>query len=90
MSLTKRKLADGKKAGADFLCSACPYCHLQFDTVQEMMVSQNGNDPLASVLYPQLLGLCMDIDQKILGIGMNQLDISNLTSFLESGEENAE
>jgi heterodisulfide reductase subunit B len=90
MSLTKRKLADGKKAGADFLCSACPYCHLQFDTVQKMIISQNGNDPFASVLYPQLLGLCMDIDEKILGISMNQLDISNLTSFLESGEENAE
>lgn len=90
MSLTKKKLADGKKAGAEYLCSACPYCHLQFDTVQNMMVSQNGNDPLASVLYPQLLGLSMGIDARTLGIGMNQLDISGVTSFLESGEENAE
>jgi heterodisulfide reductase subunit B len=58
--------------------------------VQNMMVSQNGNDPLASVLYPQLLGLSMGIDARTLGIGMNQLDISGVTSFLESGEENAE
>jgi len=90
MNLTKKKISSGKKAGADYLCSACPYCHLQFDIVQKMMVSQNGNDPLASVLYPQLLGLCMGIDEKTLGIGMNQLDISGVTSFLESGEENAE
>ncbi|MBC8433195.1 MAG: hypothetical protein H8D96_14900 [Desulfobacterales bacterium] len=55
-----------------------------------MMVSKNGDNPLASVLYPQLLGLCMGIDEKTLGIGMNQLDISGVTSFLESGEENAE
>ncbi|MBW2320763.1 MAG: disulfide reductase, partial [Deltaproteobacteria bacterium] len=39
--------------------------------------------PLASVLYPQLLGLCMGIDEKALGINMNQLDISGVTSFLE-------
>ena len=82
MSLTKRKLADGKKVGADYLCSACPYCHLQFDTIQKVIISQNGNDPLAPVLYPQLLGLSMGIDEKTLGIGMNQLDISGVTSFL--------
>ena len=86
----KKKISSGKKAGADYLCSACPYCHLQFDVVQQMIVSQNGNNPLASVLYPQLLGLCMGIDEKTLGIGMNQIDISGVTSFLESGEENAE
>ncbi len=82
MSLTKRKIADGKKVGADYLCSACPYCHLQFDTIQKVIISQNGNDPLAPVLYPQLLGLSMGIDEKTLGIGMNQLDISGVTSFL--------
>ncbi len=87
-NLTGRKLADGRKAGADFLCSACPYCHLQFDTVQQMMISKNGDDPLASVLYPQLLGLCLGLDEKTLGIDMNQLDISNITSFLTSGAEN--
>ena len=90
MNLTKKKILSGKEAGADYLCSACPYCHLQFDTVQKMMVSKNGSDSLASVLYPQLLGLCMGIDEKTLGIGMNQLDIRGVASFLESGEENAE
>ena len=88
MRLTEKKLADAKKADAKYLCSACPYCHLQFDTVQKMMVSQNGHDPLASILYPQLLGLSMGIDEKTLGIGMNQLDISGVTAFFDSGEEN--
>ncbi len=90
MRLTKKKLADGIKADAEYLCSACPYCHLQFDTVQKTMVTQNGNDPLASILYPQLLGLSMGIDEKTLGIGMNQLDISGVTSFFDLGEESAE
>ena len=35
MNLTEKKLANGKKAGADYLCAACPYCHLQFDTCTE-------------------------------------------------------
>ena len=90
MNLTKKKLEGGRLAGADYLCSACPYCHLQFDTVQRMMVAQNGDDPFPSVLYPQLLGLCMDIDERTLGIQMNQLDIGNITNFFDSGEENAE
>jgi len=90
MNLTARKLAGGRKADADFLCSACPYCHLQFDAVQQMMVSKNGDDPLASVLYPQLLGLCMGIDEKTLGLQMNKLDISNITSFFDIGVENVE
>jgi heterodisulfide reductase subunit B len=88
MNLTGRKLADGRKAGADFLCSACPYCHMQFDTIQKMMVSTNGDNRLASVLYPQLLGLCLGIDEKTLGIDMNQLDISNITSFFDSEAKN--
>lgn len=82
MNLTEKKLANGKKAGADYLCAACPYCHLQFDNVQKMMISQNGNEVLASIIYPQLLGLCMGIDEKSLGIHMNQLDISGIISFL--------
>jgi heterodisulfide reductase subunit B len=84
MKLTRKKISSGKTAGADYLCSACPYCHLQFDTVQKMMISKNGNKPLASVLYPQLLGLCMGINENVLGIYENQLDISGLISFVES------
>ncbi|MBW2645116.1 MAG: hypothetical protein JRE23_02855 [Deltaproteobacteria bacterium] len=48
-----------------------------------MMVSPDGNEEhLASILYPQLLGLCMGIDKETLGIHMNQLDISSVASFL--------
>ena len=90
MNLTEKKLANGKKAGADYLCAACPWCHLQFDTVQKMMISQNGSEPLASIVYPQLLGLCMGIDEKTLGIDMNQIDLTNITSFINKGAENVE
>lgn len=83
INLTKKKVSDAKKSGANYLCTACPFCHLQFDFLQKRMVENNGNsEHLASVLYPQLLGLCMGIDQETLGIGMNQLDISEIKSFL--------
>lgn len=82
MDITAKKLTNGKKAGADYLCAACPYCQLQFDHVQKMMMSRNGSEALASIVYPQLLGLSMGIDEDTLGIHMNQIDITEITSYL--------
>lgn len=77
IGLTKKKVSDAGNSGADYLCTACPFCHLQFDFLQKRMVSSNGNsEHLAPVLYPQLLGLCMGIDKKTLGIGK---DLNGLT-----------
>jgi hypothetical protein len=56
---------------------------------QVSLLSDNGDDPLASVLY-QLLGLSLRIDEKTLGIHMNRFDISNVTSFFDIGVENVE
>lgn len=83
MDLTRRKLADGKAAGAQFLCVACPYCHMQFDRVQQgASLSAKANGALPSILFPQLLGLAMGIDSSRLGVHMNVIDISNIESFL--------
>ncbi|MBW2741550.1 MAG: CoB--CoM heterodisulfide reductase iron-sulfur subunit B family protein [Deltaproteobacteria bacterium] len=77
MNLTEKKLTNAKRSGADYLCTACPWCHLQFDSVQKMMLEQRRlNNHLPAILFPQLLGLAMGIDKKILGINMNQIDIS--------------
>ena len=77
MNLTEKKLADGKQSNADYLCTACPWCHLQFDSVQKMMIEQRRtNNHLPAILFPQLLGLAMGIDKQTLGINMNQIDIS--------------
>jgi len=83
-NLTEKKLIDAKEAGAHYICTACPYCHIQFDTVQQQMISDNkGRDVLLpAILYPQLLGLTMGIDGKLLGISDNEIDISEVISFL--------
>ena len=83
MDLTEKKLADARQSGADFLCNACSYCHIQFDTVQSMINSKGSeNHSLPSILYPQLLGLCLGIDGQSLGLEMNQIDITGIEGFL--------
>jgi len=83
MDLAEKKLKDGRVSGADYLCVACPWCQLQFDTVQQIMVSQRGiGPPLPSIVFPQILGLAMGIDRETLGIDMNQIDISGVEAFL--------
>jgi len=91
MDLTLKKLTDGKKSGADYVCAACPYCHIQFDKVQKMILSQrNVNHPLPSILYTQLLGLSLGINRKALGLEMNEIPITGIEELLSQETELAE
>ncbi|MBW2219438.1 MAG: CoB--CoM heterodisulfide reductase iron-sulfur subunit B family protein [Deltaproteobacteria bacterium] len=83
--MAKKKLGAGKKTGAHFICTACPYCQMQFDVIQKRIAIKDQNwETLSSILYPQLLGLAMGIDKDKLGINNNRLDVSGVTSFLGS------
>ncbi|MFC1840111.1 CoB--CoM heterodisulfide reductase iron-sulfur subunit B family protein [Thermodesulfobacteriota bacterium] len=86
MDLTKKKLDNSMESGAEFLCTACPYCQIQFDTVQDIILSDDGKrDSIGAILYSQLLGLSMGIDNKKLGINMNKIDINGIKSYLSEG-----
>jgi heterodisulfide reductase subunit B len=88
MDLTLKKLTDGKKSGADYVCAACPYCHIQFDRVQKMILSQrNVNHALPSILYTQLLGMSMGVEKKSLGLEMNEIPISGIEELLRTEAE---
>jgi heterodisulfide reductase subunit B len=83
LSLMAKKITSAHSAGAHYLAVACPYCHLQFDSVQKMVsIRNNTNHTLAPILYPQLLGLSMGMDSERLGLEMNELDISEVVGFL--------
>jgi heterodisulfide reductase subunit B2 len=83
-SLMQRKIDDAETAGARYLCTACPYCQLQFDAVQETTISGRGKTHmLPSILFPQLLGVSMGVPKIKLGFEMNRLDISGVDSFLK-------
>ncbi len=87
MTLTEKKLTDAKQAGADYLCSACPWCQLQFDNAHNAVGIRQGNgDQIPSILYTQLLGLGMGIDDKLLGFQMNAIDISGIKEFLSPAD----
>ena len=85
MDMALKKLNSAKDAGAHFVCTACPYTQIQFDWVQNRMADGKEDwQPLAPILYPQLLGLCMQIDADILGLSKNRLELGHITSFLIS------
>jgi heterodisulfide reductase subunit B len=83
LDFTEKKLADAKRSGAHCLATGCTFCQVQFDTVQKMMETEMGiNHRVPSILYPQLLGLCMGIDKDLLGLGSNHIDITGIEDFL--------
>ena len=52
---------------------------MQFDKVQNMMLVRRGYGMfLPSILYLQLLGLCLGIDSHSLGMEMNTLPITGI------------
>ncbi len=76
MDLTYKKLRDAMDSGAEFICTACPYCQIQFDKIQNLILSQKSlNHSIPSILYTQFLGLCMGIDWKFLGLEMNEITV---------------
>ncbi len=82
MAMARKKLQDAKTAGAHYICVACPYSHMQFDAVQKKIAEEDESwEPIGSILYPQLLGLSMGIDEETLGIHKNRLDISDIATY---------
>jgi len=83
MDLTEKKLAAGIQSGADYLCTACPWCQLQFDNVQKIInIKRGSNHLLPSIVFPQILGIAMGMSAKDLGVDMNQIDIRGFEGFL--------
>jgi heterodisulfide reductase subunit B len=85
--LLKEKITGAQAAGAEFITPICSYCHLQFDTAQKNTTNENPSAKLLPVLlYPQLLGLCLGIDEQTLGINQNSTisveDIQRIQALL--------
>ena len=71
--LLQEKIDGARAAKADFITPICSYCHLQFDTTQ---LALDDDNILPVLLLPQLIGLCLGIDDTALGI----TDNSSITS----------
>jgi heterodisulfide reductase subunit B len=70
--LLREKITGAQMAGAEFIVPICAYCHLQFDTTQKHMAAEIPHGTVLPVLLlPQLLGLCLGLDDRELGIAEN-------------------
>ena len=66
----QRKLFNAKQAGADFVCTACTYCQMQFEQKQSSELAPNSDDPiLPSILISQLIGLSIGMKDEEIGLG---------------------
>lgn len=82
-ALTRKKINDAQQSGAAYLCSACVYCQIQFDRFQKLSgAGGRATQALPSILFTQLLGLSLGIEEEQLGLGLNALDLSGITAFL--------
>lgn len=73
MKMAEKKIASAKDAGADYLCSACTYCQMQFQ-------SMPPDHFVTPVLYSQLLGISLGITAK--SLGLDRTADRKLTAFL--------
>lgn len=66
---TQRKLQNAKQAGADFVCTACTYCQMQFEQKQPSGSAPANDDPLVpAVLISQLIGLSIGMEAGQIGL----------------------
>jgi heterodisulfide reductase subunit B len=65
---TQRKLLNARQAGADYVCTACTYCQMQFEQKQAATVTGNSDRLIPSVLISQLIGLSVGLSGAEIGI----------------------
>jgi heterodisulfide reductase subunit B len=66
--LRQKKMEAARQAEADVLCVACPHCQMQFTRPPALSGDEAAPGlTLPSLLYTQLLGLSLGLDEKLLG-----------------------
>lgn len=79
VSLSATKLRAIQGLGVDGLVGSCPACHMMFDARQETGARVIGCKlSLPVVYYTQLLGLAMGLDERSLGLHLNQSPVEKL------------
>ena len=74
LKMMKNKIIDAKQSKADCIATACTYCQIQFDQVQDSDLKDNDNfECMPSILYTQLLAYSMGLPEKIHGLNNNKI-----------------
>jgi succinate dehydrogenase / fumarate reductase cytochrome b subunit len=72
LSMVATHTNDAKAHGADIMVTPCPLCHLNLDGMQSQAASQHNTSINLPILHlPQLLGLALGMEPKVLGLNRN-------------------
>lgn len=87
---TSDKIRKSREAGADYLCTACPFCQMQFKMARKHWIASAGSEkPVPPILYTQLLGLSLGLDRARLGFSEDPLEIEGLRRFMSEEQSHA-
>ncbi len=78
-TMAGRHILEAKTAGADCIVTPCPLCHLNLDSRQpevEKVIGQPLGLPI--IHLPQLIGLALGLDPKVLGLERHIVETSKV------------
>ena len=80
LTKTGQKLQRVKEQGFDVFVDVCPWCHRQFDAKQKQAAKTIAETLDVPVFYlTQLLGLSLGLDEKQLGLHLNQSPVETIS-----------
>ena len=62
------KYETAKQEGADIICTACNYCHMQFEHGRDLILKSGSTNPIPAILLTQLLGRAMGLEKDLTGV----------------------
>jgi heterodisulfide reductase subunit B len=65
-----RKLLNAQQSGADFVCTACTYCQMQFEQkMHSDLIAFDRDASIPAVLISQLIGVSLGMADEEIGLG---------------------
>jgi len=79
LSMAKDKLDNVTRNKVDALVTICPFCSIMYEDNQRKIESKfNVEYNLPVLYYPQVLGLAMGVEPKLLGFRLNKIKANNV------------
>lgn len=64
LKIVKNKFDTAKQAGADYICTACTHCQMQYETAKaDMGITEND---LKTLLFTQIIGAALGVEEQAL------------------------
>jgi len=67
-SFILEKYETAEQEGADIICTACNYCHMQYEHGRDLILESGSPPPIPAILLSQLLGRAMGLEKDRAGL----------------------